>query len=425
MQAIAAFRDSTAPRFVAAPPPRTPAAGEVLCRTLELGVCGTDREILHSARPWTPEGCDHLILGHECLARIEALGPGVTEFAVGDLVVPQVRRALPGAHPGATPPGATAVSAVPELALPLNSPAARVISSGAREGEPPTSTADTAVAPRTAGINPAAGGDNHVRVDMLAFGQFIERGIVFAHGFSAPLWLDEPRYLYPVKPELRPFAVLTEPLAVAEKGVHEALLLQRARLGDGYWSDPPPRVLVTGLGPIGFAAALACLRRGWPVALYGRDDAESGRARLARAFGARYLSRESDLSPADAEADGFDLLLECTGSEEVLLPASHAVAARGVLVWLGSTRVPRPRPSNVAQMIRDGLLRNHLHVGSVNAAPRDFLAALADLDALRQSHPRELAALITARVSPAEALWHYEHRAKDGIKTVVELEGNL
>ena len=364
MQAIAAFRDSTAPRFVAALPPRPPAAGEVLCRTLELGVCGTDREILHSARPWTPEGCDHIILGHECLARIEAVGPGVTQFAVGDLVVPQVRRSLPSVPPG------------------------------------------------------------DVRVDMLAFGQFIERGIVFAHGFSAPLWLDEPRYLYPVKPELRPFAVLTEPLAVAEKGVHEALLLQRARLGDGAWSDPPPRVLVTGLGPIGFAAALACLRRGWPVALYGRDDAESGRARLARALGARYLFRESDLSPTDVEADGFDLLLECTGSEEVLLPASHAVAARGVLVWLGSTRVPRPKPANLALMIRDGLLRNHLHVGSVNAAPRDFLAALADLDALRQSHPRELAALITARVPPADALWHYEHREKDGIKTVVELEGN-
>jgi len=404
MQAIAAFRDSTAPRFVAAPAPRPPAAGEVLCRTLELGVCGTDREILHSARPWTPEGCDHIILGHECLARIEAIGAGVTEFKVGDLVVPQVRRALPGIASGATLPGATAVSAVLEGG---STPFAGNVNSG---------TADTAVAPKTAGINPPAG----IRVDMLAFGQFIERGIVFAHGFSAPLWLDEPRYLYPVKPALRPFAVLTEPLAVAEKGVHEALLLQRARLGDGVWSDPLPRVLVTGLGPIGFAAALACLRRGWPVALYGRDDAESGRARLARALGARYLSRESDLSPADVEADGFDLLLECTGSEEVLLPASHAVAARGVLVWLGSTRVPRPKPSNLALMIRDGLLRNHLHVGSVNAAPRDFLAALVDLDSLRQSHPRELAALITARVPPAEALWHYEHREKDGIKTVVE-----
>ena len=51
--------------------PPAPAAGEALCRTLELGICGTDREILHSAAPWTPVGEAHLILGHECLARIE------------------------------------------------------------------------------------------------------------------------------------------------------------------------------------------------------------------------------------------------------------------------------------------------------------------------------------------------------------------
>src|SRR5947207_14179493 len=96
MFAIAAQPGSTRPVIVDADSPAEPAAGEVLCRTLELGVCGTDREILLSAKPWTPVGEDRLILGHECLARIEAVGSGVSDYRPGDLVVPVVRRPLAG-----------------------------------------------------------------------------------------------------------------------------------------------------------------------------------------------------------------------------------------------------------------------------------------------------------------------------------------
>jgi glucose 1-dehydrogenase len=357
MRGIAAFPGTEVPRFVDTPEPPPPGAGQVLCRTLELGVCGTDREILRSRQPWVPPRSDHLVLGHECLARIEAVGPGVSGVTVGDLVVPAVRRPNPGAR--------------------------------------------------------------H-RVDMLAFGQFVERGIVEEHGFSFPWFLDEPRHLYPVRPDSRDVAVLTEPFAVAEKGVHEALLMQQARLGAEAWVDLPPRVLVTGLGPIGFAAAAVTLCRGWPTTLYGRDPDDSPRATLAQDLGACYLPAAADaLSPADAERDGFDLILECTGSDDVLVKASHALASRGAMVWLGSDRTPEPAALNVARMMRDGLLRNHLHIGSVNAAPRDFRAAIEHLDQLRRERPGPLSRLITARVPPADALWHYEHRERQGIKTVI------
>src|SRR5688500_15175362 len=86
MLAVACRTGSTQPYLVEVPPPRPPEAGEVFCRTLELGICGTDREILHSANPWTPPGDDYLVLGHECLARVEQVGSGVSEYHAGDLV---------------------------------------------------------------------------------------------------------------------------------------------------------------------------------------------------------------------------------------------------------------------------------------------------------------------------------------------------
>lgn len=356
MLGIAAHPGCESPSLVDVPLPGEPAAGEVLCRTLELGVCGTDREILASRAPLVPDGQSCLVLGHECLARVEARGVGVDSLNVGDLVVPVVRR-------------------------PLGTP--------------------------------------NRRVDLLPFGQYTERGIVREHGFSTPWWLDRPEYLFRAPPEAAPIAVFTEPLAVAEKGVNEAVALQRGRLGGDAWREVPPRVLVTGLGPIAFAAVIAARVRNWPVTVYGRDAADSFRAELVARFDARYVAAETELLPADVERDGYDLLLECTGSDEVLVTAARGVASCGVLVWLGSSRVPRPKPLNVALLMRDGILRNHVHVGTVNAAPRDFRGALEHLATMQRTCAEALRALFTCRVPPTDALWHYAHREPQGIKTVV------
>lgn len=406
MQGIAAHIGSRRPSLVELPPHGALPPGQVLCRTLELGVCGTDREILHSERPWTPPDSAFLVLGHECLARVEEVsadcGPSAlgTPLRPGDLVVPVVRRA-------------------------------------------------SVESPR--------------RPDTLPFGVFTERGIVEEHGFSIPFWHDEPRHLFPAPPDATRVAVLTEPLAVAEKGVNEALALQRGRMGSDCWPeadqtagcvptaatwaddgsatiaaeagvaalhrtppralDAPPRVLVTGLGPIGFAAVLASRVRGWPTTIYGRDAPDSFRAELAQRLGARYVAPQHGWRiPADVEAHGYDLVLECTGSDEVMLEASRATASLGIIVWLGSTRVPQPAERNVQRLMRDGLLRNHLHVACVNAAGRDFEQALAHLAAWYRTQPDAVEAIITERVTPNESLWHYEHRRTQGIKTVLMYE---
>src|SRR5207249_2673892 len=63
--------------------------GEVLVRTLEVGVCGTDREISEGLFGIAPEGEPLLVLGHEALAVVERDGYG---FARGELVTATVRR---------------------------------------------------------------------------------------------------------------------------------------------------------------------------------------------------------------------------------------------------------------------------------------------------------------------------------------------
>lgn len=356
MQAIAAQTGSKKPTFIDVSEPASPRETQVLCRTIQLGVCGTDRDILDSADPWVPEGESQLILGHECLGEVIAVGGSVTGFAPGDFVVPVVRRST----------------------------------------------------------------ENEVeRIDMAPFGAYTERGIAFEHGFSQALWLDEPRYLFKVPPSLCSLAVFTEPLSVAEKAISEAIAIQSGRLPKR-WLERPPRVLVTGMGPIGFAAVVAARCRGWEVTMYGRDKPDTFRAEMAEQFSASYVKSEKFIAePANLEEDGFDLILECTGSDDVVLKVAPAMATCGIMVWLGSVRSPRPKLQPVETLMRNVLVRNQILLGTVNAALRDFELAIEHLGQMQAEESEAMNALITARVAPRDALWHYENREPQGIKTVL------
>src|SRR3954451_6344396 len=63
--------------------------GEVLVRVLEVGVCGTDREIDHGLFGVAPEHEETLVIGHELLGVVERDAPS---FSRGQLVAATVRR---------------------------------------------------------------------------------------------------------------------------------------------------------------------------------------------------------------------------------------------------------------------------------------------------------------------------------------------
>src|SRR3954454_13476378 len=89
MHALApAPRRRPPPAVAAAPEPR-PRGDAVLVRPLEVGVCGTDREISEGLFGVAPDGEEALVLGHELLGAVARDGHG---FAAGDLVAATVRR---------------------------------------------------------------------------------------------------------------------------------------------------------------------------------------------------------------------------------------------------------------------------------------------------------------------------------------------
>ena len=145
---------------VAELPAARPSGDELLLRTLEVGVCGTDREISEGAFGVAPQKRDRLVLGHEFLGVVERDGRG---FSRGDLVAATVRRGC--GHCGAC------AAAYP---------------------------------------------------DACHTGDYAERGITRLDGFATELAVERPEYLVPVPSSLGRLGVLAEPASVCARAIRHA-----------------------------------------------------------------------------------------------------------------------------------------------------------------------------------------------------------
>ena len=346
MKAVAV---DTTRRRVALIEARTPALRRptaVRLRVLDVGICGTDREVaaFHYGTP--PRGTDQLVLGHESLGQVTELGSAVSGLRVGDLVVPMVRR--PCRHARCVP---------------------------CRSG----------------------------RQDFCTTGDFVERGIHGAHGFLAERVVEDERYLVPVPAELRDVAVLVEPLTIAEKALSELAIIQ----GRLPWACPivrgEPRyschrAVVIGAGPVGLLGAMALIHAGFETTVYSRDPQPNERADLVEALGGRYVSSSSASPDQLAEiAGGVDVVYEAVGASQVAFDVLRVLGTNGIFIFTGVPARKGPLQLEADVLMRNIVLRNQVVLGSVNAGREDFESAVRDLAAFRERWPAAVQAMITGR----------------------------
>jgi threonine dehydrogenase-like Zn-dependent dehydrogenase len=186
-------------------PPETD--GEILVRTLALGVCGTDHEILDGHYGSAPPGAQRLVLGHESLGVVEE-APAQSGFEPGDHVVGIVRRPDPVPCPA------------------------------------------------------CASGE----WDMCRNGGFTERGIKERNGFGSERFRIERGFAVKVDRALGLAAVLMEPTSIVAKAWDHV-----ERVGRRSSSWLAENVLVTGAGPIGLLAAMMGQQRDLKVHVLDRN----------------------------------------------------------------------------------------------------------------------------------------------------------
>jgi len=179
--------------------------------------------------------------------------------------------------------------------------------------------------------------------------------------------------LAPVTTDRPAVAALTEPLAVALRGVS---------LGG---IDPDSRVLVLGAGTIGLAAALLARDRAAEVAITARHPHQ---AAAAEAIGATVLAESEGV--AWAKDRGADVVVESVGgAASTLDDAVKATRKGGTIVLLGSFTEPRPVDLSKL-MMKELRLQGSFCYGSTQRGPEYAAAAQ-----LTGRHEEELSALTT------------------------------
>jgi len=349
MDAIVKRRGESSPRLVEIPCPE-PSPGEVLVRTLRVGVDGTDHEVLADAHGGPPPGEDHLVLGHEAVGVVDDANG--TEWAEGDVVVPTVRR-------------------------------------------------------------PPADGSNEYfarnEPDMAPTDACVECGIDGAHGFMAEYVTVPAEFLVSLPRDLAAVGFLVEPLSVAEKALDHAHATRSA------FDWNPESALVLGNGSLGLLtlAVLDSFDRRYCLGRRSRPDPTID---LVESLDATYVNSRETPVPAVPEAhEEMDLVYEATGYAPHALDSVHALAPNGVAALLG---VPEAHETDVdvGRWHREVVLGNRAVVGSVNAGPDHFRAAVDDLESLSASFLDEF-------VTTVASLDEFEAAFADGddvLKTAVE-----
>jgi threonine dehydrogenase-like Zn-dependent dehydrogenase len=153
-------------RLVEIPDAPAPGPGQVRVRALDIGIDGTDMELVAGHFGSPPPGSDFLVIGHECLGVIEEAGAR-TSLRPGDFVAAMVRR--------------------------------------------PDDCA-----------NCRAGSS-----DLCTTMKYRERGITGQHGYLTSHYTDHEQFVVRIPPELRSIGVMTEPWSVAAKAQRHAWEIQR------------------------------------------------------------------------------------------------------------------------------------------------------------------------------------------------------
>jgi threonine dehydrogenase-like Zn-dependent dehydrogenase len=335
MKAVGVFPGAREVRLVDHPEPAIAAPDEARIRVLEVGACGTDREICAFEFGEPPSGADYLVLGHEGLGEVLEVGKDVRRLKPGDLVVPMVR-------------------------LPCDIP--------------------------------SCGACRRERQDFCLTDTFPEHGIRRAHGFMTERIVDRERYLVPVPRELREVAVLVEPLTIAEKAIFQAEAIQK-RLP----CEPGRKAVVLGAGPVGLLGAMAFLSRGYETFVFARSPGDTPNARLAGSIGATYVSGSTtDFSALAKRLGNIDLVYEAAGAVKPAFELMEHLGTNGICVLTGVPALT-PVPVNVAGIMRNIVLKNQAVVGTVNAGRDAFEAAIRDLEVFLKRWPQALRGLITGR----------------------------
>jgi glucose 1-dehydrogenase len=217
------------------------------------------------------------------------------------------------------------------------------------------------------------------------------------------------------------------PLTIAEKALAQVYWLMQHRPP---WlaPDTPPyqrgqglSALVLGVGPVGILGAMTLAVSGFRTFVYSRELPPSPRTDLVSTVGATYVSTQTiTASELAAQIGNIDVIYEAVGHSHFALEVLQVLGHNGIYILTGVPGIQAFIEADPASLMRDMVLKNQVLLGTVNAGPDAFAAAVQHLAEFRSEWPQATETLIAARY-PLEQAVHLIFGRPTGIKTVISL----
>ncbi len=377
MLAVGMLRGKTGVHTFEIPKPEIKQPDEVLIRVKEVGVDGTDTNIVRHNLQDIAEDHNEIDMGHEMVGVVEAVGNEVKSLATGDAVVMTVRRGCGICQPCL-----------------------------------------------------------HNQSDMCMTGLYTERGIHKQDGFLTEFVVDQEQYIVKVPPRLVQLAVFTEPLSIAEKGIEQIKVIQ-SRLP---WACPHAKhaydsphwggcktALVIGAGPLGLlATALLRLSEAYT---YVSDilPEDSPRVHLVKHMGAHYMDTRAKTPKEMVElccspTGNLDIIFEAAGAAATAIELINYMSRSSIYVMTGIPREELLMQVDAAQLVRQIVRYNQVVVGSVNSNRSHFEMAIKDITEINSHFGSMLEEMITHRFRLQDYQQAFALSDPKHIKTVIEIE---
>ena len=376
MLAVGMIRDKTGVHSFELPMPEIKQPDEVLVRIKEVGLDGTDFNIVRYGLHDLAEGRHEMAMGHEMVGVVEAVGSRVKSLVPGDPVTMTVRRGCGQCHPCL-----------------------------------------------------------HNQSDMCMTGLYTERGIHKLDGFLTQFAVDHEQYILKVPTHLVKLAVFTEPLSIAEKGIEQIKVIQ-SRLP---WACPHPEhtflsedwgkcktALVVGAGPLGLLAT--ALLRLAQVHTYVTDivPEDNPKVHLAKHLGAIYIDARTkapnELVELCCQTGNLDIIFEASGAAGTAVELINYMSRSSIYVMTGIPRGDLVIQVDAAQLVRQMVRYNQVVVGSVNSNRSHFEASLRNIGEVDSRFDGMLSEMITHRFRLEDYQDAFALSDPKHIKTVIEVE---
>lgn len=358
------------------PKPEIKQPDEVLVRVKEVGLDGTDFNMVRYNLQDIAAGRNEIVMGHEMVGMVEAVGDGVKSLAPGDPVTMTVRRGCGQCYPCL-----------------------------------------------------------HDQSDMCLTGRYTERGIHKLNGFLTRFVVDQEQYIVKVPDHLVKFAVLTEPLSIVEKGIEQIRVIQ-SRLP---WACPHPEHtfqsqewggcktgLVVGAGPLGLLATALLRLAGVNTYVSDIVPEDSFKVHLAQHTGAHYIDARhrtpKEVVDFCCSTSYPDIIFEASGAAATAVELINYMSRSSIYVMTGIPRGDLVVKIDANQLVRQMVRYNQVIVGSVNSNRRHFEMALGDIGKIDEHFDGILKEMFTHRY-PLEAYQSAFAPQEPGqIKIVIEVE---